>query len=507
MKRTVLIMVAALGVLLPTLLFAATPLLQIVAPWEISSKDPSKAGYVFTRLEVGETLVNFDPDGQPLPALAESWSSSEDRRVWRFNLRSGVHFHNNTLMTPQAVLNSLKIALKKPGVLSEMAVESIEADGNAIVFRLSRPFSPILAFLAHYSTIILAPESYNGEADVADVIGTGPYKIALLQIPQKMEIEAFKEYWGAKPSIDRALFLAVGRGETRALLAESGEAQVVFNLDPATLIRLGKMEHIDVISIPIPRVVTIKMNCNNPALNDPRARLALSMAIDRAGIAKAILRQPDFLTDQFFPPCMGQWHNKSRAMLKTDVKEAERLLAQCGWKKMKSGMVERDGRPFKVELLTYPDRPELPLIAAAVQDQFRSIGVDAVISINNSSEVPARHKDNTLEMALVARNFSLVPDPLGTMIQDFDPKGGDWGAMNWSNVNLTKAISDLVSSGDPSAMSDSKQQIITTLHQEMPVIPVVWYQQTAAVSRSLKNVVIDPYERTYRISAMEWREE
>ena len=94
---------------------------------------------------------------------------------------------------------------------------------------------------------------------------------------------------------------------------------------------------------------------------------------------------------------------------------------------------------MEIELLTYPDRPELPLVAAVLEQQFAAVGAKPVINSTNFSEIPAKHNDGTLSTALFARNFALVPDPVGTLLQDYAP-GGDWGAMGWRNDEFTAKV-------------------------------------------------------------------
>ncbi|MGF1631077.1 MAG: ABC transporter substrate-binding protein, partial [Kiloniellaceae bacterium] len=284
----------------------------------------------------------------------------------------------------------------------------------------------------------------------------------------------------------------------------SGDAQIVFNLDPASLRRLSANDRLEVRAVPLPRVINIKVNAALEPLADPRARRALSLAIDRAGIATVLLRQPEVAATQLFPPGMGTWHNGDVDPLGQDVDAAKAILAELGWQAGSDGILERNGTRFTLTLRTYPDRPELPLVATALEDQLRAIGVDLKIAIGNSSDVPAGHQDGTLELALVARNFSLVPDPLGTLIQDFGPQGGDWGAMNWSNGTLSEALDAMLATTDAAVADSNRDRITAILQEELPIIPVVWYVQTAAIAKTIENVSIDPFERSYRISRMRW---
>lgn len=154
--------------------------------------------------------------------------------------------------------------------------------------------------------------------------------------------------------------------------------------------------------------------------------------------------------------------------------------------------------------MTYPDRPELPLVATAIQDQLKAIGIGVEVNITNSSEIPARHKDNSLQLGLYARNYSLVPNPLGTMIEDFAEKGGDWGVMHWFSPELKQAVDALVERPNPVEDPMRKEQVVRILHEELPLIPVVWYEQTVAISNTISKVVIDPYERNYGLARIEW---
>jgi peptide/nickel transport system substrate-binding protein len=482
-----------------------TKTLQVVAPWEIGSLDPSKSGYVFTRLQISETLVSLDNQGALAPGLASSWSVSPNQLVWTFKLRTGATFHDGTRVQARDVQAALERARKNPGVLGNVPLQRISADKDCVVFELSRPFTPLPAFLAQYSTQILAPSAYAADGSVQAIIGSGPYKVTRIEPPQKILTERFA-LWnaGTPPAIERVSYLAVSRGETRNLLASSGQADLVFTHDPANLDKLRNQKSLQLHTLAVPRSIYIKVNAAHPALKDTATRRALSMAIDRVGIATAVLREPKAAATQLFPPSMVEWHVAGLPALQRDLPQARALLKAAGWVAGADGMLSRDGKPFKLILRTFSDRPELPIMAAALQAQLREVGVDLVVSVGNSSEIPAGHKDGSLELALLARNYALVPDPVGTLLQDFGPQGGDWGAMGWSSATLREATDTLISTNNPQRRSIYRGSAATVLQAELPVIPVAWYQHYVSSSQRLRNVSIDPFEMSYRISQMQW---
>ena len=160
-------------------------------------------------------------------------------------------------------------------------------------------------------------------------------------------------------------------------------------------------------------------------------------------------------------------------------------------------MLTRDGARFELTLRTFPDRPELPLVAAALQDQWSSIGVKLEISVSNISEIPAGHQDGTLELALLARNYGATADPSGTVQGDFSTGGAVWGAMNWDAPAVTEALGKIAANGDTAVRNPLIQKVVADVHEALPLIPVLWYQHTVAVAKDLKGVIADPLERSY----------
>lgn len=498
LKRPLMISLLALGLGLPAV---ADTVLDVVAPFEIQSAEPSTSGHIFTRMGISETLVDADPEGRLLPGLATEWAASDDGLIWRFTLRDGVRFHDGSDMTPASVVNALEIARAKPGPVAGLPISAITAEDGAIVITLTEPRAALPAFLAESRAQILAPAAYGADGQAVSVIGTGPYRVSELTPPLSLRATAFADYWGAQPHVPDVTYTAVSRAESRALMAESGDADFVFNLDPASVTRLAQSDAVQVMSVAIPRTLLLKVNAAHPFLDTPEARQALSLAIDRAGIAQAILRYPEG-ADQLFPPAIGAWYNDAIDPLQYDVDAARALLADEGWVAGADGILARDGQRFALTLTTYPDRPELPLVAAVLEQQLRAIGVAVTINSTNSSEIPAGHQAGTLELGLLARNFALIPEPIGTVLSDFAPTG-DWGAMGWDNPEIV-ALAQALARGEGG--DTERARISAILQAELPVIPIAWYQQTLAVRAGVEGAVIDPWERNFGLAGLRFTE-
>lgn len=473
--------------------------LDVVAQFEIQAPEPSTSGFIFTRMGVAETLVNATPDGKLVPGLATSWKVSGDGLSWIFALRDGVLFHDGSAMTAATVVNALEIARAKPGPLGGLPITGIAAEEGSVAITLSEPLAALPAFLAEFRSQILSPASFAADGTGIAIIGTGPYRITQMEPPLSLDATAFDDYWGAAPHITDVTYSGVSRVETRSLMAETGEAEFVFGLDPASVSRLNTLDTVDVLSVAIPRTLLIKVNAGHPFLSEPDARRALSLAIDRTGIAKAVLRYPDG-ANQLFPPSVAGWHSDAIDPLSYNVEAAKTLLSDLGWEAGSDGILMRNGERFAVTLTTYPDRPELPLVAAVLEQQFRTIGVELTINTTNSSEIPAGHQNGSLDLGLIARNFSLIPDPIGTVLSDY-VGNGDWGAMNWENAEFATLVRGLMRGEGGDAQRAAAAAI---LQAELPIIPIAWYQQTLAVSDKVEGTAIDPFERSFGLQDIRW---
>ncbi|MDR9828729.1 ABC transporter substrate-binding protein [Vibrio sp. FNV 38] len=476
--------------------------LRIAGPFEFTSEDLSKDGFIYTRMQVAESLFEVSADGQLSPKLATAFHQSNDALTWHFPIRPGVEFHDGELLTAESVVFSLTQALKKPGVLHQLPIDNLYAQGNNLVIELNEPYKPIVSVLGHFSAAILSPNSFNESGNVVNIRGTGPYRVSLLAPPHKINVEKFESYWGEPPGIKEVHYLTGHRAESRALQAQSNQADLVYTLDPASLDLLQRADNLVIHSESIPRTVLIKLNNEHPFLNNIQTRRAISLALDRKGISEHVIRVPDSEAYQLFPPSISQWHLKTENITKRNLSDAKQLLADLDWKLNSDGILEREGEAFRLNLVTYADRPELTTIATAIQAQLREVGIDIQIIVDNSSSIPSRHHDNTLEMALIARNYGTISDPLALLVDDtMTHAGRDWGPMNWSSVELNNTLEAMMACEEQEYFALA-QQAAQYLADEMPMIPVVFYTQQVAINKRVKNFQFDPFENNYRVSEM-----
>lgn len=479
--------------------------LRVVAPWEWTSNEPTDTGYIMARMQIAETLVMVEPNGKLVGGLAESWQVAEDRLTWRFRIRPGVTFHDGSPLTATAAADSLRRALAGES-LQQLPLDSLTVDGDTIVIRTKTPFSHLPAVLVDYASVILAPASWGPDGKVRTVIGTGPFRIASQDGKTVMELVRFDGYWGEKPKVAKARYTAIANGDTRTNVAIAGDADIMFTTVPSATPRIDAAGQMKVTSLTIPRIRVLAFNSGIPQFEDARVRRAFSMALDRQGIATAILRHPASAATQLLPPAVAEWHDASLPAHKLDVAGANALLDAAGWARGPDGIRTKNGTRLAARMLTISNRPELAVMGTAMQAQLKAVGIEITVDPVPSANIPAAIRDGTMQLTMFARTYVNVPEVIATIIPDFTRERSTWGTLNWPGRDRVKVLTDeYVQSFDDARKAQIRKDILRIIHDEVPVTAVSWFEHTVAVSPRVQNLVIDPYETRYMLHKVSLR--
>jgi peptide/nickel transport system substrate-binding protein len=476
--------------------------LRVAAPWEWTSNEPTDTGYIMSRMQVAETLVRVEPDGRLVGGLAESWSVADDKLTWRFRIRPGVVFHDGSPMTAEAAAASLKRSLAGES-MQQIPVDDMRVDGEAIIIRTKTPFSHLPAVLVDYASIILAPASWGGDGKVAKVIATGPFRITGQDGKTVVEMERFDRYWGEKPQVARARYTAIANGDTRTNVAVAGDQDLIFTTVPSATPRIDAAGQMKVASQTIARARMLAFNSGSPQFSDVRVRRAVSMAIDRQGIASAVLRHPASAATQLLPPAVPAWHDASLPPHRHDVAGAGALLDEAGWTRGADGVRAKGGVRLAAKMLTIANRPELAVMGTAMQAQLKAIGMELEIEPGPAAAIPAAIQAGAMQLTMFARTYVNVPDPIATIIPDFTRERSTWGTLNWEGRARMKTLTDeYVGSFDETRKGALRKDILRLIHEELPVTAVSWFEHTIAVNKRVQGLTIDPFEMRYMLHAI-----
>ncbi len=127
---------------------------------------------------VFEGLTRIGPDGSVQPALAESWTVSDDGKVYTFKLRSGAKFHDGSDLDAGDVKFSLDRARAEDSTNAQKPlfaqIDNVEAGDGTVTVTLKQPQGSFLYNMGWGDAVIVAPESADNNK--ANPVGTGPFK-------------------------------------------------------------------------------------------------------------------------------------------------------------------------------------------------------------------------------------------------------------------------------------------------------------------------------------------
>ncbi|MFT5701339.1 MAG: peptide/nickel transport system substrate-binding protein [Desulforhopalus sp.] len=240
--------------------------------------------------QLGNNLVEIDHNNNPLPELAESWSSSPDAKIWNFKLRKGVEFHNGKTMDADDVIHSLNHHRgKDTKSAAKVIVDSIEEikkeDKYSISFVLKSANADFPFLLSDYH-LVIAPAT----SDFQDGIFSGGY------ILQKYE-PGVRSFTTRNPNYfksDRAFFdeietLGINDVNARTNALKTGQIDVMNRCDLKTVHLLKRTKGIQVIRQDGFKHYTFAMQCNTAPYDNNDVRLALKYGVDREQMVKTIL--------------------------------------------------------------------------------------------------------------------------------------------------------------------------------------------------------------------------
>jgi peptide/nickel transport system substrate-binding protein len=285
--------------------------------------------------QIYEGLTVADTDWGVHPVLAEKWESNEDASEWTFTLRQGVTFHDGTPLTSKDAAYSIGRLLDENigSPLFSRLEPSLDPDGIAapddttLVLTLKRPDSLMpLALSARHAMIV---KDGTSEFDVANAIGTGPFKVKSFQPGQSWEVERNTNYWEqGVPYLDGIRGVVIGEQSTKVQSVVSGEAHIAdpINYSAATTVS-GNAELLEFTGA---TYLLVAMDQTKEPFNDERVVDAIKMAVDRDQVLQAVFQgYGDTTADVPVPP--DDFFYPTDLSTEQDVEGAKALLAEAGY--------------------------------------------------------------------------------------------------------------------------------------------------------------------------------
>jgi peptide/nickel transport system substrate-binding protein len=439
-------------------------------------------------MHIHQTLVYPDTELNPQPALAESWTISDDKLTWTFKLQKGVKFHDGTPFNAQAVKftfdRMMDPATGSPRKSTTVALKEVKViDDHTVAFTTKKPFAPILAQLGAYNLAILSPAAVKkwGKKYNEHPSGTGPFKLESWNPGEKMVLVRNDDFRGEKSYIDKLEIRIVPEDSSRVMLLLSGGVDVIASVPPIMLKRLEKSKDVKILRKTGLRVIYIGLNNKVKPFDNQKVRQAVAHAIDPKAILGGVLGGVGTLGGSFEPP--GIPGSISLPVRKYDPELSKQLLAEAGFP-----------NGFTTTFYTPTGRYTMDRqVAEAVQAQVKEIGIDAKIQTPDwGTYIAALNRYDYVPMFLLGKGSPTGDQDLTCTLSNVcNAKMNHFG---YCNPKVSELVEQQRGALDPKKRFEILAEIQRIMYEEVPQVTLFYEVQLYGARANVHGVKLYTHE-------------
>lgn len=481
-------------------------------------------------------LVEFDHTTQKfIPGLAESWTTA-DGLTYDLTLRDGLKFSDGDALTTDDVIFTLEgiydDRTKSPAYRDAMLV-----DGKPIAARkvddrrMQFVFPKAVASAENYLINIGVLPSHKLEAgkladawkiDAApsEIVTSGPFVVeSAAPGAERIEFARNPNYYkkdsaGTQlPYLDKLTIEVIPDANNTFVRLSQGTLDIGDRIRPNDFVELAKangpMRAFD--AGPGLAIDHLWFNLNSADaagkplgndtkrgwFNDKRFRHAIAAAIDRNTIASVTLQGLATPLYGFVSPANRAWISTDLAKIDYDLKKAERLLTEAGFKKGGTPeapvLTDAAGNAVEFTLIVPSENQQRKDTAAFIQADLAKLGIKMqVVPIENAKLGEAARTTFAYDAALQGLSQTdIEPSSYGNFLlssaatHQWQPKQKT-PATEWE-ARIDQLFADQAAERDQVKRHAIFGEIQKIMREEMPVIPIVVRHVTSAAHTKIGN--------------------
>ncbi|MEO8243521.1 MAG: ABC transporter substrate-binding protein [bacterium] len=473
---------------------------QIAEPKALDPHAVTAANDFRILANVYDGLVRFaDGTLTPEPALAESWTVSDDGLTYTFKLRAGVKFHDGSALDAEAVKFNFDRMLKEdhpfhntgpfPLAFFFSSITSTEAlDPKTAVFTLSEPFAPFISNLATPTGYIVSPAAVKqfGVDFGRNPSGTGPFKFKEWRSNELVAVEKNADYWDGAPGLDAVVFRPITDANTRTAEMLSGGLDLMLEVPPVSLSEF-KNDNFQIVEAAGPHLWFLILNCKSGPFADKKVRQAANYAINKQALVDQVLEGTAAVAAGPTPPAFSWAYNDALQPYPYDPAKAKALLAEAGQPNPKVTFFVTEGGSGMLDPVA---------MGTAMQADLAAVGFDVKIQtyewntflgeVNPGLE----GKADMAEMAWMTSDPDTLPF-LALRTEAWPDKGG-FNSGYYSNPEVDDLLQKarVSNSLDERAVLYKKMQEI--VQDDAPWLFVANWKQNAVATAAVQNIALQP---------------
>lgn len=432
-----------------------------------------------------EALYTVDTKLRPQPVLAAALPEvAADGKTYTIKLRTGVPFHDGTIMTSDDVVACLKryFTISPRGKPAGAYVADVgNPDASTVVIKLREPYSPLLPLLAYFSApaVVMPKRLAVSDQPVKEFIGTGPYRLIEHAPDRYVRLGKFDKY--VSPSgtpdgfagrraayIDELRFLPVPNPTTRADGLISGEYLFADVLTPDSYGRLNGQAGISRGIVNPASWLILVLNAKQGVMTDVRLRQAVQAAVSCEDMLAAAFGDKQFwkLEGSIYPPGTDYYDPDTPGYNQRDPDKAKALMKQAGY----------NGQTIRFLTTTQYDY------------MFKTVSVAAqnLQDVGFKTDVQVMDWPTMLQKRAVPGNWeafctsgAIAPDPsLFSMLNTAYP---GW----WDTPDKRAALGRFIAATNLAARVAAWKELQALFYKEVPTILIGYFYALYGISNKL----------------------
>lgn len=440
-------------------------------------------------------LVERAADGRIVGRLARSWEHSDDYSTWTFRIRTDVRWHDGVPVTAHDVTFTYELWQRSsPGNAEYDDYEAtVLNDSTVSITYYDRTYDPLdtwpVVFPEHLLESLDPADFYQWEF-WKEPIGNGPYRYVRHMPNMMVELEGNPDFFEGAPTIDKVVFRFGGSNKLAELLGGTVDAIAYLHLaDHSKVSDDPRFESFYGPPNPL-WLNAIYWNQRFPPFQDERVRRALTHAIDRAEIVRALGYPDDTPVIDGIFTAEQQRRAELPAPLAYDVWLADSLLVEAGWVDTDGdGIRDRAGVSLEFSALVASHSSlaaSLERAAVIVQAHLKQVGIRMEIESLENATLQRRLATRDFDAALyLLRNAPNNPLSLQRLLSSESITG-------YSNSELRQLVDQAYTSMDPGEKDRLHAEAATIMRREMPVTILFPLREAHVAHRRIRGLA-SPY--------------
>jgi len=476
------------------------------------------AGAIFDGLVEINDQQRLIPDLATVVPSVRNGGISRDGKTITYHLRHGVVWHDGKPFSADDVIFTFRTILNPrvnaPNTAIYEQVRAISApDPYSVVVQLKSPSAPAVAQLFCNGEngeiiprhLLQNSSDFNRDPFAVKPVGTGPMEMDHWEHGSRLVLKPNPHYFRGAPHIRQLQILFISDHNTRLTMLSAKELDVGEIPLATQLPTLRSITGYTVSLVSGYTGVHATFNVTRTPFDDVRVRQALVLALDRKRFVANTYGESGVPADSTLPPY--NWaYSPDNHSLPYDVRRANTLLDQAGWKLGSDGIRARDGRRLQFSLLTYAGATARGILAQQMQNAWHAIGADVTVRPIPINVLFARDSMyNKAEFDVALDGFVYDPDPdrsvnFGTKY--FSPVG--YNAARFSDREIDALSERGLALYDQRQRKPIYVRLQQRLNELVPVIPIAWPKTIYVVNNDLRGFKPEPVNSDFW-NVQEWR--